>query len=64
MLDECGTGTETLVEILACLNYNDSVVKTFFFSRDEQLIRDCVGDYKSVDVGARNRILAYILVQK
>ena len=38
-LDQCGTETETLVEILACLNCNDSVVKTLFFSRYVQLIR-------------------------
>ena len=53
-LDQCGTETETLVEILGCLNCNDSVVKTFFFSQDEQLIRDCLGDYRSVAVGGRN----------
>ena len=55
-LDRCGTETETgtLVEILACLSCNDSVVKTLFFSRYEQLIRDCSGDYRSDAVGARN----------
>lgn len=63
-LDQCGTETETLVEILARLNCNDSVVKTLFFSRYEQLIRDCPGDHRSDAVGARNSDIRHMLVQK
>lgn len=53
-LDECGTNTSFVVELLASLNTdgNMSDVKTLFLSRDEQNIRDWLKEYCQISIAA------------
>ncbi|KAL8896941.1 MAG: hypothetical protein Q9192_002818 [Flavoplaca navasiana] len=55
-LDECGTNTLEVTELLASLNLEDGVanLKTLFLSRDELDIREKLGSYTQLAIGARS----------
>ena len=55
-LDECGQSTSHVTELLASLNMGreKSTIKTLFFSRNEQDIRDFLEDYTQVSIAARS----------
>jgi len=53
-LDECGTTTVEVVELLIGLSNTALNVKTLFASRDEVHIRDLLEDYEKISIAARS----------
>lgn len=54
-LDECGSNTGYVVELLASLNIgNRNNTKTLFLSRDEQDIRELLEDYTQISIAAKS----------
>ncbi|KAL8933454.1 MAG: hypothetical protein Q9216_006354 [Gyalolechia sp. 2 TL-2023] len=53
-VDECGTHTAEVIELLTSLNaqIDSTNIKTLFLSRDEIDIRECLGDYSQVAIAA------------
>ena len=54
-LDECGSNTRYVVELLASLNIGKrNNTKTLFLSRDEQDIREVLEDYTQISIAAKS----------
>ena len=55
-LDECGTQNKKITKLLSSLNGSEEIgnIKTLFFSRDEQEIRDVLEAYDQVSIAAES----------
>ena len=53
-LDECGEEAPSLIEQLTLLNDESNNVKILYLSRDEQDIRDRLGEYSQISVAANS----------
>ena len=55
-LDECGTQSKKVTKLLASLNDSNEIgnIKTLFFSRDEQEIREVLEGYDQVSIAAES----------
>lgn len=55
-LDECGSQNKKITRLLSSLNGSNEIcnIKTLFFSRDEQEIREVLEDYNQVSIAAES----------